>query len=71
MKLHHKKDLIELENELGPVIISIPGEDEESYFDGYAMVYDCIIVPHNALEDEYSGTITHEVLCFHLYGEEE
>lgn len=71
MKVYTKDDLMEIENDLGPISISLPHEDEDAYFDGYAMVYNCAVVPHNKLDKIYKIAITHEMLCLHLNGEED
>lgn len=78
MDLYNKKDINNLENEFelteGQFItISMAGENSESetYFDGYADVYDVTVNVHGKDGDyvSYDAVITHEALYFHTYGE--
>lgn len=71
MKVYTKEDLMKLENDLGPISISLPNDTCDAYFDGYAMVYDCAMISHNKLDEIYKIAITHEMLCLYLNGEED
>jgi len=70
MNLYTANNIKELTNDLG--FFSINVEDTDTYFDGYAQVYDATVSYQNEAGDwtDFEAVITHEALCFHHYGEE-
>lgn len=70
MNLYTAKDIKELVNEIG--FFSINVENTDTYFDGYTQVYDATVHYQDEAGKwvEFEADVTHEALCFHLYGEE-
>jgi hypothetical protein len=75
---HFSIQLVE-RNEVGSVVRTDADEDPiDTYFDGYAEVYDCIIhvfiynVSRRLVRcNEYDATITHDAICFYSNGDDE
>lgn len=66
--IYNVKQAIKLEKELGYIMVG--NIDDDSYFDGYADVYDVLFTYKNDEGNyaDYAATVTHEVLCYFANG---
>ena len=72
-KIYSKKHVDKLIEKLGPkTIISVPDENDDTYFDGFANVYDVLVsyINDKGNWSEYTTSITHEALAYYCNGDD-
>lgn len=79
MNIYTRKDIMDIKHKLDikpgqHYVVTLDNDeagDSETYFDGFANVYDCTITVWRGgtKYDGYTGTITHEMYCYYTYGD--